>query len=140
MSEQASPVLLYDGTCGFCADSVQFVLQRDRTGDMRFAALDSTFGRAVMARHPEIHGFDSVLYVEPARDGKQEGIYARSAAVIRVASYLGGTWNLLRLTRIVPAPIRDAVYRLVARHRHRLSGNRPRCVIPSAQDRARFLD
>ena len=140
MSERNVPVLLYDGTCGFCADSVQFVLTRDGTGAMQFAALDSAFGRAVIGRHPEVNGFDSVLYVEPPRDKQPERVYAHSDAVIRVASYLGGGWRVLSLTRIVPAFIRDRVYRLVARHRHLLSGARPQCVIPSAQDRARFLD
>ena len=106
---------------------------------MHFAALDSAFGRAVIARHPEIGGFDSVLYVEPASDGKSEHVYAHSAAAMQVASYLGGSWRLVHLTRIVPAFIRDAVYRLVARHRHRLSGSHPQCVVPSAQDRPRFL-
>jgi predicted DCC family thiol-disulfide oxidoreductase YuxK len=138
--DRNAPVLLYDGSCGFCADSVQFVLNRDRKGVMRFAALDSAFGRAAIARHPEIRGVDSVLYVEPARDGTPERMYAHSNAVMQVASYLGGAWRLLHLSRIVPAFIRDSVYRLVARHRHRLSGTRPQCVIPSVHDRARFLD
>jgi predicted DCC family thiol-disulfide oxidoreductase YuxK len=107
---------------------------------MRFAALDSSFGRAVVARHPEVRSLDSILYVQPAGDGNAERVYAHSAAVIRVASYLGGLWSLLAMARIVPAPVRDAVYRLVARHRHRLSGHRPQCVIPPAHDRARFLE
>ena len=140
MPEEKAPVLLYDGTCGFCADSVQFVLERDRARTMRFAALDSPFGRAVIARHPEIRAFDSVVYVAPARAGKPEQIYAHSSAVMQVASYLGGRWRLLQLTRIIPSFIRDGVYRLVARHRHKLSGNRTQCVIPSPEDRARFLE
>ena len=52
--ESPRPVLLYDGTCGFCAESVQLVLRHDRRGALQFAALDSSFGRAVLARHPEI--------------------------------------------------------------------------------------
>lgn len=140
MTESTAPVLLYDGTCGFCADSIRFVLKRDRKMEMHFAALDSTFGRAVLERHPETRGFDSVLYVEPATDGKPEHVYTQSSAVIRIGSYLGGAWHLLQLARILPAFIRDAMYRLIARHRHRLSGSRTQCVIPSAQDRARFLE
>jgi len=138
--DESAPVLLYDGTCGFCADSVQFVLKRDRTRTMRFAALESAFGRSVLARHPEIQAFDSVLYVAPARDGKPEQIHARSSAVMQVASYLGGRWRLLKLAGIVPSFIRDGVYRLVARHRHKLSSHSPQCDIPSEQDRSRFLD
>ena len=140
MNERSAPVLLYDGTCGFCADSVQFVLKHDRKREMQFAALDGAFGRAVVARHPEVGGYDSVLYVEPARDGRSERVYIHSDAVMRVATYLGGPWRLLQLMRILPGFIRDNAYRLVARHRHRLSASRPQCVIPSAQDRGRFLE
>ena len=136
----ASPILLYDGTCGFCAESVQFVLARDRKGTLRFAALDSGTGRAIVARHPDVRGFDSVLFVEPADGATPERVFAHSSAALRVATYLGGAWRLLQLARFVPSPIRYAIYRLIARHRHRLSANGPQCVIPSARDRARFLD
>jgi predicted DCC family thiol-disulfide oxidoreductase YuxK len=135
----AGPVLLYDGTCGFCAESVQFVLRHDRRGLLRFAALDSAYGRGVLGRHPELRGFDSVLFVEPALNGAPEKVAAHSSAALRVAEYLGGRWGLLRVARVVPSPIRDAAYRLVARHRHRLSAHGPQCLVPSAQDRARFL-
>ena len=137
--ERAAPVLLYDGTCGFCAESVQLVLRNDRTGALRFAALDSAYGRDVMARHPEIRNIDSVLYVAPGTDDTPERVFSHSTAALRVADYLGGWWRLFSLTRVIPRPIRDAVYRLVARHRHRLSASRPQCVIPSDRDRARFL-
>ena len=88
----AGPVLLYDGTCGFCAESVQFVLKHDRRGQLRFAALDSAYGRSVLDRHPELHGFDSVLFVEPAMNGRPESVAAHSSAALRVAEYLGGRW------------------------------------------------
>lgn len=135
-----TPLLLYDGTCGFCAESVEFVLTRDRRKTMRFAALDSAAGRAVLERHPEVLAFDSVLFVEPANGEQPERVFAHSDAALRVLSYLGGPWRLLGLARIVPRPVRDATYRLIARHRHRLSGIRPRCVIPSDGDRGRFLE
>jgi|SRR5687767_14967055 len=135
-----APLLLYDGSCGFCADSVQFVLAHDRKGTMRFAALDSANGRAVIERHPEVRAFDSVLFVHPANGTEPERVFAHATAALQVAKYLGGPWQLLCLTRMVPAPIRDAVYRLIARHRHRLTTAGPQCLIPSAKDRARFLE
>ncbi len=134
---QVPPVLLYDGTCGFCAESVQFVLKRDRDGALRFAALDSAYGRAVIERHPELRNVDSVLWVAPADEHDAERVLTHSAAAMRVASYLGGGWRLAQLARIVPAPMRDAMYRLIAKHRHRLSDDR--CFVPSAQERSRFL-
>jgi len=78
--------------------------------------------------------------VEPAEGANPERVFAHSTAALRVANYLGGSWRLLQVARFVPSPLRDAVYRLIARHRHRLSANGPLCVIPAARDRARFLD
>ena len=97
------PVLLYDGTCGFCAESVQLVLRHDRRRTLRFAALQGAFGRTVRARHPELEGVDSVVWVEPPAEGRPEAVLVRSDAALRVARYLGGPFHLARLAR-APSP------------------------------------
>jgi predicted DCC family thiol-disulfide oxidoreductase YuxK len=134
-----TPVLLYDGTCGFCAESVQLVLRHDRRGTLRFAALDGSFGRAVLARHPELKSVDSVLWYEPASDGQSERLLTRSAVALRVARYLGGVWRLAGVARLIPRPVRDSLYDLVARHRHGLVRGGPQCLVPTAEQRGRFL-
>ena len=138
--EETGPVLLYDGLCGFCNSSVQFILSRDRKQTMRFAALQSEYAAAVVERHPWLAGIDSVVYVEPARDGRPERVWVRSAAALRVASYLGGAWRLLGLFRIVPARVRDLFYDLFARYRYRFFGKYDACQLPAKEVRARFLD
>lgn len=134
------PVLLYDGTCGFCAESVQLVLRHDRRRTLRFASLQGAFGADVRARHPALAGADSVAWLEPASPGRAERVLLRSDAALRVAGYLGGWFHLARLAAILPRPLRDAGYDLVARHRHRLSGDGPSCLLPAPDARARFLD
>jgi predicted DCC family thiol-disulfide oxidoreductase YuxK len=134
-----SAVLLFDGACGFCADSVRFVLQRDRRGTLRFAPLESDFGRGVLARHEGLRTVDSIIWVDAPSGTGPERVFTHSTAALRVMQYLGGTWNLARLATIIPAPIRDAVYRFIARHRHRLSSGGPQCLVPTAEERARFL-
>jgi predicted DCC family thiol-disulfide oxidoreductase YuxK len=133
-------VLLYDGTCGFCADSVQLVLRHDRRGTLRFASLQGSFGQAVRARHPELAGADTVAWVEPASSGREERVLLRSDAALKVAGYLGGWFHLTRLAAVLPRPLRDAAYNLVARHRHQLSGDGPSCLVPGPDVRSRFLD
>lgn len=128
----AGPVLLYDGTCGFCAQSVQFVLTHEREHSLRFAALDSEFARGLLNAHPEVQGIDSVVWFEP------DLLLTRSDAAIRVAWYIGGPWRAFEVARIVPRPIRDAVYGLIARHRHRIGGIQ--CFVPSLEERTRFLN
>ena len=137
--ESPSQVLLYDGTCGFCAESVQLVLRHDRRGTLRFAALDSTFGRAVLARHPQLAQVDSIVWYQPAQGGASERILTRSAAALRVARYLGGAWRLAAVGGLLPRFLRDSLYDLVARHRHSLVRGGQQCLIPSPDQRARFL-
>ena len=83
MSQSLAPserVLLYDGLCGFCNKTVQTILQHDRRGAMRFAALLSAYGEAVKSRHPELQGVDSVVLVERLRDD-EEGVFPRLVVI-----------------------------------------------------------
>lgn len=134
----AAPVLLYDGVCGFCNKTVQMILDRDRRGTMRFAALQSDYGRAVTERHPELRGVDSVVFVENTAGG--ERVYVRSEAALKVASYLGGVWKVFLCAYVVPRPLRDYLYDLFARNRYRVFGKYDQCMLPPAEARARFLD
>ncbi len=133
------PVLLYDGSCGFCNGSVQLVLRHDRLGTLRFAPLQGEFGTAARARHPDIASADSVIWLEPATGTTPERALIRSDAALRVIRYLGGRWSPLLLGYLVPRPIRDTCYDFIARHRHRIPLGADRCDLPSAAERARFI-
>ncbi|MGB7211453.1 MAG: DCC1-like thiol-disulfide oxidoreductase family protein [Gemmatimonadales bacterium] len=136
-SERELPVLLYDGACGFCARQVQFILRHDRQRSLCFAPLEGVTARQVLARHPELNGVDSLVWVDDlGRAG--ERVRIRSDAVLAIASYLGGLWRLGLAGAIIPVGWRDTLYDVVARHRHRLGGRA--CVVPSADEAPRFLD
>jgi len=115
LMDSAKAVLLYDGECGFCSAAVQLVLRHERRHTLQFAALQSQFGAAVARRHPALRTVDSVVWFEPEQSGKPEQVFVRSEAALRVAAYLGGWWRLVALARLVPPPLRDAAYDLVAR-------------------------
>ena len=137
-----SPILLYDGTCGFCAWNVQFILRHDRRErSLRFASLQSETGAKLRARHPELLNVDSVIWFEPGSDQRWESVLVRSDAVLRVLQYIGGVWGVLAAVgSIVPRFLRDGVYDLVARNRRRFAGAGTSCLIPTAEERVRFLD
>lgn len=136
----AGPILLYDGTCGFCAASVRFVLRNERRRhSLRFAPLDGPTAEALRGRHPDLIGVDSLVWFETGAPGVEERLLVRSEAALAAAAYLGGGWRLLSgLGRVVPRPLRDAMYQWVARHRHALG--RGQCFMPSPATRDRFLD
>ena len=131
-------VLLYDGLCGFCNKTVQTILRHDRRGAMRFAALQSAYGEAVLARRPELRNVDSVVLVERLRDG-EERVFIRSDAALRIAAYLGGWWKLLLVFRVVPRAVRDFFYDLFARYRYKLFGKYDQCLVPPPDVRSRFV-
>jgi predicted DCC family thiol-disulfide oxidoreductase YuxK len=133
------PVLLYDGGCGFCTAIVQFIVDHERERTLRFAPLQGATADRIFSYYSKLHDTDSVVWVDRDPSGVPERVLVRSAAVLRVARYLGGGWRLLTAFWIVPRPLRDWVYDVVARHRHRLAGAEV-CPAPTSESRHRFLD
>ena len=136
-------LLLYDGSCGFCARSVQFVLhmeeKRGRGGAMMFATLAGPYGAEVRRRFPSAANADSVILYQSSGSTHGERALVRSDAALAVGSYLGGSFKLLAsVARIFPRTLRDMVYRLIAKHRHQVAG--AACLLPTEQQRSRFLD
>jgi predicted DCC family thiol-disulfide oxidoreductase YuxK len=119
VSRPEGPILLFDGDCVLCDRSVRFIAARDTDAAFRFAALESPAGQRLLAAHGLADDRpDSVVLIEDGR------AYLRSDAVLRAAARLGRPWRWGRGFLIVPRPLRDAAYRLVARLRYRLFGRR----------------
>ena len=135
-----SPVLLYDGLCGFCDGTVQFILKHDRHGTLKFATLQGDYARGVMTRHPELQNVDSLVLVEHDPASGSERVSYRSTGALRLARYLGGAWHLARVVAIVPRFLRDWGYDGFARIRYRVFGRYDTCPIPTPEQRARFID
>jgi predicted DCC family thiol-disulfide oxidoreductase YuxK len=131
-------VLLYDGLCGFCDRTVQYVLKRDAGGTMRFAPIQGEYARAVLERHPELRSVDSLILVDEEGSGT-DGPLVRTDAVLGIAHYLGWPWKAAQLLGLVPRFLRDGAYDLFARHRYRLFGRRDSCPVPDAAVRGRFI-
>jgi len=130
----AGPIILFDAECVLCSANARFILERDRAATFRLASMQSAIGQSLYRRH----GMDpndpvSLLVVEGARMRRD------SDAVLFIYEGLGFPWRLAGLLRIVPAALRDPVYRFVARNRYRLFGRRDTCWIAPAQFRDRIL-
>lgn len=134
---EAGPVLLYDGSCGVCNRSVQWILSHESEHSLRFAALESPLGTTLRELSRVSADVDSVLWVE--RDGAGVRASIRSSAAIHVGRYVGGAWKWLAgLAWLVPKPLRDLAYRGFASVRHHVAPNA--CFLPSPEERLRFLD
>jgi predicted DCC family thiol-disulfide oxidoreductase YuxK len=127
------PVILFDGVCNFCDASVQFILDRDDKEMFRFASLQSEAGQELLKKYNVPDGVDSMILIE---DGK---VYYKSAAALRISRHLKGAWKLLYALIIVPAPIRNLVYDLIAKNRFKWFGKKDSCMLPPPNVRKRFL-
>ena len=140
MAAEDGPILLYDGVCGLCNRSVQFVLTRDRRGLFRFAPLQGSFAAGVLARHGKDPARLDTVYVVLDAGRPTERLLSKARAALFVLKTLGGVWGASRAFGILPDFLLNAGYDLVARSRYRLFGKLDACLLPDPATRARFLD
>lgn len=129
------PVVLFDGVCNLCSDYVQFLLERDDAGRLRFASLQSPPGERLLASCGyEADPLAGIVLVD------QAGCHRKSDAVIRIAQHLGAPYSILRLGRVIPRRLRDWLYDVVANRRYQWFGTREECLRPTPERESRFLD
>ena len=128
------PLIVFDGVCVLCTAWLRFVLKHDPHGEFKFATIQSPAGRQVLANNgldpDDPESFLLLLDGQPFSD---------SIAMIRVVSEFGGAWRMIKLLYVVPGPIRDWLYRLIARHRYGLFGKRDSCMVPDEDIANRFV-
>ncbi len=135
MNELEKPVLLFDGVCNLCNGVVQFVIKRDPDAKFSFTSLQSNMGQRLLQKFQlPTSDFESFVLVEGDR------YYRKSTAALRLFNKLGGGWRLLYAFMIVPVPIRDFFYNLVANNRYKIFGRTDECWIPTPELKARFLE
>jgi predicted DCC family thiol-disulfide oxidoreductase YuxK len=139
---QGRTLVLYDGVCALCHGVVHFLMKRDGPDEFRYAPLESSLGREVLARF-NIHAFpDGVMLLTDALTAA-ERLYQRSDAVVAALQRLSsphGVWRLAgRVLGLVPRPLRDWGYGVVARFRYRLFGRYDSCPVPPPEQRNRLL-
>ena len=127
------PIIFYDGVCGLCDGFVQFVHSEDVSRVFKLAPLQGETARELLG--DDANSMHSIILVDET--GKR---FERSAAVLRILSWMGGLWWFARVCWIIPGFIRDAIYRLVAHYRYSIFGKYDACKLPSDKDKARFLD
>ncbi len=130
-----TPIILYDGLCNLCTQSVQFVIHRDTRKRIRFASLQSSFAAKYVGKINQ--GQDQVASMVLIV-GNQT--YRQSTAALLTARELDGLWPMLTVLLLIPRPIRDRVYRWIAKHRYQLLGKKEQCWRPTPELTDRFLD
>lgn len=127
-------IVLFDGVCNLCNGAINFLIDHDKDNLLLFASLQSDFGQVVLKDYGmNINDFDTFAFL---KDGK---MFTRSQGALEVMNVLGGSWSSLYLFRFVPTFLRDGIYKIIAKNRYKLFGQRDACRMPTPELKAKFL-
>lgn len=136
---QSRDLILYDGDCGLCQSSVQFLLLRDTRARFRFAPLQGRTAECLRKRAQIPSDLQSLVYVKNF-GGPDESILVRSEATLTAVASLGFPWSLLSLLKIIPQGLRDRCYDGIASNRHAWFARPAACILARDGTSERFLD
>lgn len=124
--------IFYDGDCGFCNRSVQFILKNEKEPNAKFCPLQAEFAEKTLGEYgiKEIK-IDTIYYLKDAR------VYERSQAAFQILSTFKWYWQIFQIFRILPVSWTDRLYNLIAKYRKSLVGTY--CVIPDSLTKSRFI-
>jgi len=133
-------IILYDGVCGMCNRIVQFVLKRDKRDRFQFASLQSSFARDVLVKHSKNPDELDTMYVVVDHGLASERLVWKGRAAMLILRELGGFWRVVSWLSILPAGLLNFGYEIVANNRYRIFGKSDSCMLPSPQQRHKFIE
>ncbi len=138
---QGKTVIFYDGVCGLCNFFVKFVLSNSEEGVFAFASLQSDFADEELKKHG-VNSLDlNSVYVLTEYGDPSNKALSRSDAVIHILKKLKSPYPLLAtIIGIIPRPVRDFGYSMVAKFRYKIFGKHDTCLLPSSGEAEKFID
>ena len=132
--DDSRPLIVFDGDCVLCSRTMRLILRFDRAERFRLAPAQGPIGQGLY-RHLGLptDRFETYLLIA---DGQ---IYQRSTAVVQIAKRLPWPWRIAAALWIIPRPIRDGLYNLIARYRYRIFGRVESCGIADERLKQRML-
>ena len=129
-------IILFDGLCNLCNNSVNFIIDRDYSNYYKFASLQSEVGLGLMADQKDQipENIDSIILFENRK------VYTKSTAALKIAKKLKGFCSILYVFMIIPYPIRDFIYDIIAKNRYKWFKKESSCKISTIELRSKFLE
>ena len=131
MKENKS-IIFFDGICNLCNRSVKLIIKNDSRKKFLFSSLQSNFAQRKL-NHENIKYLTSIILLDDGR------LYFKSDAALKIAKELRPLFRLLYILILVPRPIRDFVYDIIAKNRYKWFGKQSNCMIPNEEIKDIFL-
>ena len=129
-------IILFDGVCNLCNDSVLKVIKHDKKNVFLFTALQSEIGEQILKKLKiDTATIDSIVLYIP-----ENTYYLKSSAALRIMNEFSGLWKLTQIFRILPAAFNNLFYDWIAKNRYKWFGKKESCMIPTPELKAKFLD
>jgi predicted DCC family thiol-disulfide oxidoreductase YuxK len=119
-SSKNNDVLLIDGHCGMCSRLGNFLAKRiSEKTPLDIIAQEEDAGATIISNlSSDIQNINSVILI------RNDNTYYYSSAGIRCLLYMKWWWKMMYpFAWLTPLPIRDLIYKIIAKNRHRLSKN-----------------
>lgn len=129
-------IILFDGVCNLCNNFVNMIIKKDKNNSFVFTALESNHGQKI-TNHLKIDTskIESIILYEPG-----VSYDFKSTAALKIMREFKGFWWFFQLGYILPEPIRDGIYDIVAKNRYKWFGKKDSCMIPTPELKEKFLD
>jgi len=127
-------IILFDGVCNLCNASVNFIIRNDPHKLFKFAPIQSEFGHEILKKAGlSYNKLETLVLIE------NNEFFLKSTAALKIAKDLKGFWKAFYVFMIIPKPVRDFIYNLVAKNRYKLFGRKKSCMIPKKEVKERFV-
>ena len=126
-------IILFDGVCNLCSSTVSFLIKYDKNNIFKFAASQTNAGENIIRQYSILNEGKSVIFI------KDDIVFYKSDAIIEIAKQIKGWPRIFKYASLFPKFLRDGVYNLIAKNRYSLFGKKETCMVPTEEDRNRFL-
>ena len=128
-------IVLFDGVCNLCNSIVQFIIRHDKKERFLFASLQSEKSKEILSNFNFTQSdIETIILLE------ENKLYFVSTAALKIVRHLNFLCSLLYIFIIIPKPLRNYVYRIIAKNRYKWFGKKDSCMVPSHELKNRFID
>ncbi len=126
---QKMNIIFYDGDCGLCNHFVKFVLRFEKENLFYFSPLNSKLALSTLNEQ----NLDTVVLL---KNGDE---FHRSDAALLILKEMKFPISCCYLLRLIPRFLRDSVYKVIARNRSHFLQRDKQCLLPTIDQRSRFI-